>query len=107
MLLAGGSVIAQQLEAKINNNLHANAQAHENLLELLRRTRVVVLEAAEVVPRVMTATVWLVEGTTEGRTTTIKRRKSEEVGASDTVPADHMALPERLCSRANRCMWMP
>ncbi|XP_039446892.1 uncharacterized protein LOC120426224 [Culex pipiens pallens] len=80
MLLAGGSVIAQQLEAKINNNLHANAQAHENLLELLRRTRVVVLEAAEVVPRVMTATVWLVESITEGRTTTIRRRESERSG---------------------------
>uniref|UniRef100_A0A8D8A774 (northern house mosquito) hypothetical protein n=1 Tax=Culex pipiens TaxID=7175 RepID=A0A8D8A774_CULPI len=80
MLLARRSVIAQQLESKINNNLHANAQAHENLLELLR-TRVVVLEAAEVVPRVMMVTVWLVESITEGHTTTIRRRESERSGS--------------------------
>uniref|UniRef100_A0A8D8H3H4 (northern house mosquito) hypothetical protein n=1 Tax=Culex pipiens TaxID=7175 RepID=A0A8D8H3H4_CULPI len=75
MLLARGSVIALQLESKINNNLHANAQAHENLLALLRRTQVVVLEAAEVVPRVMTVTMWLVESTT------IRRRESERSGS--------------------------
>ncbi|XP_039451132.1 uncharacterized protein LOC120430113 [Culex pipiens pallens] len=105
MLLARGSVIALQLESKINNNLHANAQAHENLLALLQRTQVVVLEAAEVVPRVMTVTAWLVESITEGRTTTIRRHESERSGSR--ARTRRITWRCRSCSRTNRCMWMP
>uniref|UniRef100_A0A8D8IPB3 (northern house mosquito) hypothetical protein n=1 Tax=Culex pipiens TaxID=7175 RepID=A0A8D8IPB3_CULPI len=54
------------------------------------RAQVVVLEVAEVVLSMsQLITVWLVGGTT-----TIRRNKSEEVGAKDKNPANQMALPE-------------